>query len=221
MGPLGGTKAMAGRGGLEPPLRGPEPRVLPLDDLPAFLRFYAATLATVKAWASERERGLEDGPLERAARLEARHAAGRDLDGLARPGIPPVALGAPGDHEGAEAADGHPPAFDQGAEDAVQERVEGALRGHLRSSRGLRHGRHEVCLRHGSSYLLERGGRSQGAANQAVTRSTACSRACAVNGFSRTCACESSRNSHAAGLAVSPVMKTNRAARSRRSAIAA
>src|SRR6185436_19275308 len=29
------TKKMAGRGGVEPPLRGPEPRVLPLDDLPA------------------------------------------------------------------------------------------------------------------------------------------------------------------------------------------
>jgi site-specific DNA recombinase len=29
-----GARIMAGRGGLEPPLRGPEPRVLPLDDLP-------------------------------------------------------------------------------------------------------------------------------------------------------------------------------------------
>src|ERR1700751_1794332 len=40
---------MAGRGGLEPPLRGPEPRVLPLDDLPTWLRFYAALRGTVKA----------------------------------------------------------------------------------------------------------------------------------------------------------------------------
>src|SRR5713101_5683436 len=33
-GRAGETRQLAGRGGLEPPLRGPEPRVLPLDDLP-------------------------------------------------------------------------------------------------------------------------------------------------------------------------------------------
>src|SRR2546426_12340754 len=48
-GRIGGTKAMAGRGGFEPPLRGPEPRVLPLDDLPTFSRFYAGARAGVKA----------------------------------------------------------------------------------------------------------------------------------------------------------------------------
>src|SRR5712692_7127048 len=104
---------------------------------------------------------LQDGPLERPAGLEARHAAGRNHDGLARPGIPAVALGAPGDQEGAEAADGHLPALPEGVHDLVQERAEGALRGDLGSARGLRHGRHEVRLRHGSSYLRERGGESQ------------------------------------------------------------
>src|SRR5690606_30935026 len=33
-GPLDDGGPLAGRGGFEPPLRGPEPRVLPLDDLP-------------------------------------------------------------------------------------------------------------------------------------------------------------------------------------------
>src|ERR1700693_4231330 len=102
---------MAGRGEFEPPLRGPEPRVLPLDDLPTFSRFYAGALAAVKArFTSIHEQvgcrrggGLEDGALERAAGLEARHTAGRDLDGLAGAGIAAVAPCTRAHHEGAEA----------------------------------------------------------------------------------------------------------------------
>src|SRR5689334_3888130 len=45
--------------------------------------------------------------LERPARPEARHATGRDPDGLAGARIVPVALGAPAHQERAEAADGH------------------------------------------------------------------------------------------------------------------
>src|SRR5215468_6865680 len=48
-GPL--VKKLAGRGGLEPPLRGPEPRVLPLDDLPSPRAVYDGVFGTVKATA--------------------------------------------------------------------------------------------------------------------------------------------------------------------------
>src|SRR5215470_18065540 len=44
-------KRLAGRGGLEPPLRGPEPRVLPLDDLPSPERSVWLALRAVKNWA--------------------------------------------------------------------------------------------------------------------------------------------------------------------------
>src|SRR5512146_2882786 len=100
---------MAGRGGLEPPLRGPEPRVLPLDDLPTSVQFYAGALVSVKARNSSGTQwnlgtwsaGLQHRPLERAARLEARHAAGWDPDELSRARIPAATLGAPGNQEGA------------------------------------------------------------------------------------------------------------------------
>src|SRR6266540_1610374 len=137
--------------------RAPRPTIRRSPSVPAILRRGARDCQGAHL------EDLENGPLERPAGLEARHAAGRNLDGLARPGIPAVALGAPRDQEGAEAADGHLPALPEGVEDLVQERVESALRGDLGSARGLRHGRHEVRLRHGSSYLRERGGESQDA----------------------------------------------------------
>src|SRR5438128_2272902 len=126
---------MAGRGGLEPPLRGPEPRVLPLDDLPASKGFYRRVINTVKARgspaagqpricsgpASVSPSPGEDGALERAARLEPRHATGRQLDRLARAGIAAVALGAPADQEGAEAGDRDPTALAEGGEHPVHE----------------------------------------------------------------------------------------------------
>src|SRR5215471_14690350 len=43
------TRKLAGRGGFEPPLRGPEPRVLPLDDLPARRPLYRPVPEGVKA----------------------------------------------------------------------------------------------------------------------------------------------------------------------------
>src|SRR5438093_8639249 len=157
MGPPGGTKTTGWERRTRTSTTGsraPRPTIRRSPSVPAILRR--------GAWHCQGA-GLQDGPLERPAGLEARHAAGRNLDGLARPGIPAVALGAPRDQEGAEAADGHLPALPEGVEDLVQERVEGALRGDLGSARGLGHGRHEVRLRHGSSYLRERGGESQDA----------------------------------------------------------
>src|SRR5262249_41516013 len=135
---------MAGRGGFEPPLRGPEPRVLPLDDLPASQRFYAGPRWTVKARAlPPRARPaaapalhtagpalpLQHRVLQRAARLEAGHPAGGDLDGLPRSGVAAVAAGALAHQERAEAADGDLAALLEGVRNVLEERVEGALRG--------------------------------------------------------------------------------------------
>src|SRR4026208_1488761 len=121
---------MAGGGGLEPPLPGPEPGVLPLDDPPAALAIVRGRHRKCQAsgrrnsaewcyWSESRSErlGLERGAgtggsrrggargrrgvalvgriPERAARLEARDATGRDPDGLAGARIAPVPLGAP------------------------------------------------------------------------------------------------------------------------------
>src|SRR5262249_59818732 len=104
---------------------------------------------------------LQNGALERAAGLETRHAARGNLDGLARPRVATVALGAPADEEGAEAADGHLPTTAEGVGDVAEERVQRALGGDLGSARRLRHRRHQIRLRHGSFYLRESGGDSQ------------------------------------------------------------
>src|SRR6266508_5262184 len=73
-------KLLAGGGGFEPPLRGPEPRVLPLDDPPP-------THPTLP----HPPNGSADRRLERATRAEARHLGRRNLDLLAGARVAPVA----------------------------------------------------------------------------------------------------------------------------------
>src|SRR5215468_4911176 len=112
---------MAGGGGLEPPVPGPEPGVLPLDDPPARRPLYVPMFPGVKAAGgvarpacqvegAGRGRGgpdgLENGGLQRAARLETRHFFRWNANRVTRPRIPAVPLGAPADHEGPEAPDG-------------------------------------------------------------------------------------------------------------------
>src|SRR5262250_668182 len=112
---------MAGGGGLEPPLPGPEPGVLPLDDPPARRPLYVPMFPGVKAAeglhsrgchvedegrASGEAGGLENGGLERAAWLETRNFFRRNANRVAGARVATVALGAPADHEGPEAADG-------------------------------------------------------------------------------------------------------------------
>src|SRR5439155_24347287 len=82
---------LAGGGGFEPPLRGPEPRVLPLDDPPPT----HPTLPHPHTTSA-------DGGLERAARAEARDLGRRNLDLFAGAGVASVAGGAARDHERAE-----------------------------------------------------------------------------------------------------------------------
>src|SRR5262245_21353213 len=94
-----GANVLTGGGGFEPPLRGPEPRVLPLDDPPP------TGPHDTRARPRAPGQRLPDRRLERAARAEARHARRRDLDLLSRAGVAAVAGGATGDDEGAEAAD--------------------------------------------------------------------------------------------------------------------
>src|SRR5262249_25711857 len=82
---------------------------------------------------SVKARRLQDGVLERSAGLEARHAARRDLDDLAGARVAAVALGAAAHHERPEAPEGHALALLERLEHVVDEGVERALRGHLRS----------------------------------------------------------------------------------------
>src|SRR6266446_8889313 len=93
-------RKLAGGGGFEPPLPGPEPGVLPLDDPPPTRR----RLHTIREGAiGVNGRASADRDLERAARAEARNLGGRDLDGVAVAGGAHIAGGAAGHHEGAEA----------------------------------------------------------------------------------------------------------------------
>src|SRR5215813_10697507 len=71
---------LAGGGGFEPPLRGPEPRVLPLDDPPPTPPTlpYPPTRDRPVPRAESANRGLEG-----AARAEARHLGRRNLNLLA------------------------------------------------------------------------------------------------------------------------------------------
>src|SRR5713101_4271848 len=93
-------KLLAGGGGFEPPLRGPEPRVLPLDDPPP-------THPTLPhppmnhGPGSTGSHGSANRRLERAARAEARHLGRRNLDLLAGARVAPVAGRAARDDEGA------------------------------------------------------------------------------------------------------------------------
>src|SRR3990172_893965 len=138
---------MAGGGGFEPPLRGPEPRVLPLDDPPA-------TASAFPAYGPRRGKSTKaappsaDGGLEAPARAEARNLGGWDLDRLARARVAPVTPGAAGDHEGAEPGDRDAPAAPERLEDPHDHGVERLLRGGLGAARGLRHDRDEVGLGH-------------------------------------------------------------------------
>src|SRR6266702_2981161 len=89
-------------GGFEPPLRGPEPRVLPLDDPPpahdALQPYHNGLASTGGASAGTTSTvASADGGLQRAARAKAGHARRRDLDLPARARVAPVAGGALGD----------------------------------------------------------------------------------------------------------------------------
>src|ERR1700674_1619589 len=83
---------LAGGGGFEPPLPGPEPGVLPLDDPPP-TRQRPHTIRKGAVRVNARARSA-DGDLERAARAEARDLRGRDLDRVAVAGGAHVAGGA-------------------------------------------------------------------------------------------------------------------------------
>src|SRR5881397_3893248 len=78
--------------------------------------------------------------LERAARAEARHLAGRR--------VAAVAGGAARDHERAEAGDRHAATASERFDDAPDEDVHGALGRGLRASRTLRHDCDDLGLRH-------------------------------------------------------------------------
>src|SRR5439155_713211 len=140
---------MAGGGGFEPPLRGPEPRVLPLDDPPpahdALQPYHnepASTVGRASTVASA------DGGLQRATRAKAGYARRRDLDLPARARVAPVAGGALGHHECAESRERDTTAAPERLDDPAHHGLDGALRGDLRAPRALRHDRHEVRLGH-------------------------------------------------------------------------
>src|SRR5215813_14203880 len=98
---------------------------------------------------------LQDGGLERAAGLEARHARGGNPDDVARARVASVAGDPLAHHEGAEAADGDPSPLLERVEYAHEEGVEGPLRRHLAAARGLGHGGDEIGLGHDASDLLD------------------------------------------------------------------
>src|SRR2546427_3741710 len=107
---------LAGGGGFEPPLPGPEPGVLPLDDPPPTRR----RPHTIRDGAiGVNEGGSADDDLERAAGAEARDLGGWDLDRVAVEGGANVTGSAAGHHEGAEAADRHAAALAERFEDAA------------------------------------------------------------------------------------------------------
>src|SRR5438093_10955249 len=139
---------MAGGGGFEPPLRGPEPRVLPLDDPPPshHLTNPPQTYHTGPAAPAR----SADRALEGAARAEPGHARRRNLDLPTRAGVAPIAGGALGDHERAESGQRDATATPERLDDAADHGLDGALRGDLRAPGALRHDRHEVGLGHPS-----------------------------------------------------------------------
>src|ERR671923_104392 len=95
---------LAGGGGFEPPLPGPEPGVLPLDDPPP--KPPRATFTIPQPAPRIDLRASADRRLETAAGAEARDPRGRDGDLAARARVAAVASRALRDHERAEAADG-------------------------------------------------------------------------------------------------------------------
>src|SRR5882672_7560491 len=138
---------LAGGGGFEPPLRGPEPRVLPLDDPPPTPQPYHTRTAP-HASGARLNRQSADRRLERAARAEARNFNCRNLDLLTGARVASVARGPPRDHERAKSGNCHPAAAAQRLHDASDHRVHGTLGGDFRASRVLRHDGHELGLRH-------------------------------------------------------------------------
>src|SRR2546426_3422708 len=187
---------LAGGGGFEPPLRGPEPRVLPLDDPPATPQPYHTPNASA------------DRRFERAARAEARDLGCRNLDRFAGARIASVPGGATGDDECAKSGDRDAAAAAQRLDDAADEGVHGALRGGLRAPRILGHDRHQLGLGHRAPRpSLARQGDG---VNQVVTRRTASRKNAGWKGFSTTSTPASRRNLNASRFAVSPVMKMKR-----------
>src|SRR2546427_4896645 len=125
---------MAGGGGFEPPLRGPEPRVLPLDDPPpahdALQPYHTGPASTGGASAGTTSTvASADGGLQRAARAKAGHARRRDLDLPARARVTPVAGGALGDHKCAESRKRDTTAAPERLDDPAHHGLDGALRG--------------------------------------------------------------------------------------------
>src|SRR5262249_22912943 len=125
------ANVLAGGGGFEPPLRGPEPRVLPLDDPPPTGPHDTTARPRAPVQRSP------DGRLQRPARAKPRHARGWDLDLLARPRVAAIASGTASDDKGAEAADGHPAATTKGLHHAGDERGKRTFGGGFRTPRGL------------------------------------------------------------------------------------
>src|SRR3990170_7191547 len=102
------NEEVAGGGGFEPPLRGPEPRVLPLDDPPATASA-ASSIRGAVGQVNELVGKSADRGLQAPARAEARDLRRRDLDRLARARVAPVARGPARDHERPEAGNCHAP----------------------------------------------------------------------------------------------------------------
>src|SRR5262249_7926569 len=126
---------LAGGGGFEPPLRGPEPRVLPLDDPPPTPQPYHTA-----------EKHSADRRLERAAGSKAGYASGRNLNLLAGARVTAVARSSARHHERPESGNRHAPAAAQRLHDAVDEGIHGALGGNLRAPCVLRHDCHQLGL---------------------------------------------------------------------------
>src|SRR6266478_3251256 len=145
---------MAGGGGLEPPLPGPEPGVLPLDEPPAATAIVRGGAAGCQGRtdAELAHAALLQVRLQRAARLEARHPTRGNLDSLAGPRVAAVTLGPPAHQKGAEAADGHLPPPAKRIEHIVEQGIEGLLGGDLRAAGRLGHRRDEFRLDHGTPY---------------------------------------------------------------------
>src|SRR5437773_5971658 len=94
------------------------------------------------------DRGLPNRALQRATGAEARNLGRRDLDLVARARVAAVASGTPGDDEGAEAADGDPPAPAERLVDPAHEGGHRLLGGGLGAARALGHDGDEISLRH-------------------------------------------------------------------------
>src|SRR5437667_2550008 len=141
------TNLLAGGGGFEPPLRGPEPRVLPLDDPPPTPQPYHTRTAPHASGARLNRQSADRG-LEGAARAETRNFNSRNLDLRAGAGVAAVARGPARHHERPKTGNCYTPAAAQGLHDAADHRVHRAFCGGFRTSRVLGHDGHELGLRH-------------------------------------------------------------------------